>query len=109
MARGLSLLLAALILILLAFNEDFRNTPTLPAVILCALVLSTLFAWRWETAGGLVTLFLVPVFLLSLFGQWSGPAELSLSIWELALIGVCLVFPFLIVGSLFVLIGRQRP
>lgn len=109
MARGLSLLVAASILILLAFNEDFRNTPTLPGVVLCVLALSTLFAWRWETAGGLVTLFLCPVFLLSFFVQWSGTAGLSLAIWELALIGVCLVFPFLIIGLLFVLIGRQRP
>ncbi|MGD8585938.1 MAG: hypothetical protein PVJ75_11350 [Chloroflexota bacterium] len=109
MARGLSLLVAASLLILLAFNEDFRNTPTLPAVVLCVLALSTLFAWQWETAGGLVTLLLSPVFLLSLIFQWSEKAELSQAIWELALIGICLVLPFLIIGLLFVLVGRQRP
>ena len=108
MARGLSLLVATSILILLAFNEDFRNAPSLPAVVLCALALSTLFAWRWQTAGGLATLFLSPVFLLSLFVQWSGPADLSLAVGELVLIGLCLVVPFLVIGVLFVLVGRQR-
>ena len=107
LARGLSLLFIGFNLLLLVLNEDFRNSPTLPAVVLCILALSTLFAWRWETAGGLVTLFLSPIFLLSLFVQWSGTAGLSLSIWELALIGVCMMFPFLIIGLLFVHVGRQ--
>jgi len=105
-ARGLSLLFVALILLLLAFNEDFRGNPTLPAFILWVLALSTLIAWRWETAGGLLTLFLSPVFLLSLFVQWSGSARFVMSIWELALIGICLMFPFLVTGLLFVYIGR---
>ena len=107
MARGLSLLSASIVIMLLAFNEDFQSNPTLPAVVLWILVLSTLIAWRWETAGGLMTLCLSPVFLLSLLVQWSRSAGPSMSIWELALIGVCLMLPFLFMGLLFVYIGRQ--
>jgi hypothetical protein len=105
-ARGISLLYIGLLLALLVFNEDFRVSSTLPTIILWLLVLSTLIAWRWETAGGLLTLFLSPVFLLSLFVQWSGSARFVMSIWELALIGICLMFPFLVTGLLFVYIGR---
>ena len=106
-ARGLSLLFIGFILLLLILNEDFRESPTLPTIVLWILALCTLIAWRWERVGGLLTLFLSPVFLLSLFIQWSGTAGLVTPIWQLALIGFGMVFPFLIIGWLFVYVGRQ--
>ncbi|MGD2049832.1 MAG: hypothetical protein PVH03_10060 [Chloroflexota bacterium] len=106
-ARGLSLLSIGFLLLLLVLNEDFRKSPTLPTIVLWILALSTLIAWRWERVGGLLTLFLCPVFLLSLIVQWSGTAELSAPIWQLALIGFGMELPFLIIGWLFITVGRK--
>lgn len=106
-ARGLSFLSIGFLLLLLVLNEDFRKSPTLPTIVLWILALSTLIAWRWERVGGLLTLFLCPVFLLSLIVQWSGTAELSAPIWQLALIGFGMELPFLIIGWLFITVGRK--
>jgi hypothetical protein len=106
-ARGLSLLSVGFLFLLLILNEDFRESPTLPTIVLWILALCTLIAWRWEKAGGLLTLFLSLVFLLSLIVQWSGTAGLVTPIWQLALISFSMVFPFLIIGWLFVYVGRQ--
>lgn len=106
-ARGLSLLFVGFLFLLLILNEDFRESPTLPTIVLWILALCTLIAWRWEKAGGLLTLFLSLVFLLSLIVQWSGTAGLVTPIWQLALISFSMVFPFLIIGWLFVYVGRQ--
>lgn len=106
-ARGLSLLSFGILLLLLVLNEDFRGSLTLPTIVLWILVLSTLIAWRWERAGGLLTLFLCLVLLLSIFLQWSETAGLTAPIWQLTLIGFGLVLPFLIIGWLFVSVGRK--
>ena len=105
-ARGLSLLSVGFLFLLLILNEDFRESPTLPTIVLWILALCTLIAWRWEKAGGLLTLFLSPVLLLSLIVQWSGTAGLVTPIWQLALISFSMGFPFLIIGWLFVYVGR---
>lgn len=106
-ARGLTLLFVGFILLLLVLNEDFRESPTLPTVVLWILALSMLIAWRWEKAGGLLTLFLSPVFLLSIFAQRLGTAGLVMPIWQLALIGAAWMLPILVIGWLFVSVGRQ--
>lgn len=107
-ARGLSLLSVGFLFLLLILNEDFRENPTLPTIVLWILALSTLIAWRWERVGGLLTLFLSPILLVSLIIQWSGLSGFATPIWQLALISFSMVFPFLIIGWLFVCIGRQN-
>jgi hypothetical protein len=106
-ARGLSLLSVGFLLLLLVLNEDFRESPTPSTIVLWILTLCTLIAWRWERAGGLLTIVLSLVLLLSIFLQWSETAVLVLPIWQLALIGFGMVLPFLIIGWLFVSVGRK--
>lgn len=106
-ARGLSLLFIGLILLFSVLNEDVRNDPTAPVVVMWFLALSMLMAWRWERFGGLLTLFLSLVFPLSLFIQWSGTVGIVTPLWQLALIALCLTLSFLIVGWLFANAGRQ--
>ena len=106
-ARGLSLLFIGVIILILVLNEDFRSTPTLPTVVLWVTALSTLVAWRWEKAGGILTLFLTSVFLISLLVQWSDTDRFLMPIWELILFGVCWMAPFIGIGAMFIWISRQ--
>lgn len=106
-ARGLALLFIGFNLLLLALNEDFRNSPTLPTVVFWILAISMLIAWRWERTGGLLTIILSLALPISIIVQWSETAGLVTSTWQLFLIGFSLTIPFLIIGSLFVYTDRQ--
>jgi hypothetical protein len=105
-ARGISLLVAVSLLLLVLFNEDFRNSPTLPTLLLWLLSLSLLIAWRWEKLGGMLTLLLTPVILISLFVQWSGLGGLMTPLWQLFMIALAFLLPFLIAAWLYLSVAR---
>jgi hypothetical protein len=111
MARGLALLLAALILSLFLFNEDVRQEPNPPTVILALTAGCMMLAWRWERVGGTLTwLGAVSLFASELF-MWSRPQRFGLPpggvSWPfLIVIGAATSVPALIVGWLFVSVAR---
>lgn len=104
-ARGLSLLLIGFVLILLVLNDDFRESPTLPVVILWMLTFCILIAWRWERAGGMLILAMSLLIFLSLLIQWLITGVLTMPLWQLAPIGFALIMPYVIVGWLFLYLG----
>jgi hypothetical protein len=83
-------------------NEDFRSEPTLPTIVLWIITLCLVIAWRWERIGGLLAIFLSPIFVLSIVIQWSGAKGLVTPGWQLAFIGIVMAFSFAIIGWLFV-------
>jgi len=107
LARGLSLLFIGFNLLLLVLNEDFRSSPTLPTLVFWILSLSMVIAWRWERAGGLLTIILSLALPLSVVIQWSRTAGVVTPSWQLLLIGLSLMVPFLITGLLFLYADRQ--
>lgn len=100
-ARGISLVIGLSLLLLIVFNEDFRQDPTLPTVILWLMALSLLIAWKWERMGGLLALLLSPVLLVSLFVMWSGLIGLITPVWQLFMIALAFLLPFLIAAWLY--------
>ena len=105
-ARGISLFFGGFFLFIFVFNEDVRNDPTMPTIIFGMITLSMLIAWRWEKIGGILTLFLSPIFLLTIFFQWFGARGLMTSTWVLAAIGAGMMFAFFITGWLFVSVAQ---
>ncbi|MGB3716187.1 MAG: hypothetical protein WA996_17340 [Candidatus Promineifilaceae bacterium] len=101
-ARGISILIVGFVLLLLALNDDFRSDPTLPTVVLWIIALCLVIAWRWERIGGLLVIFLSPIFVLSIVIQWSGAKGLIALGWQLAFIGIVMALSFAIIGWLFV-------
>lgn len=100
-ARGLSLIISLSLLLLIAFNEDFRREPTLPTVILWLMALSLLVAWKWEKIGGLLTLLLTPLLLVALSMTWTRLSGLTTPVWQLFIGGLLFVLPFLIASLLY--------
>lgn len=105
-ARGLSLLIIGFVLLLLVLNDDFRESPTLPVVILWVLTFCTLIAWRWERVGGMLILFICLLFFLSLFVQGLKTGALTVPLWQLVPVGLALTMPYVIVGWLFLHLGQ---
>ncbi len=104
-ARALALLLAGLIFSLWLFNEDVRRAPTLPMLVLTALSVFMLAAWRWEKVGGSLTLLGSPLCLIAamvMAGQVD-QANLALA----ALVGLALTLVTGLVGWLFVSVARH--
>jgi hypothetical protein len=101
-ARLISLLIVGFVLLLLVLNDDFRKDPTLPTIVLWILTLCLVVAWRWERIGGLLVIFLSPIWVLSMVIQWSGADGLITPGWQLALIGIAMALSFAIIGWLFV-------
>lgn len=106
-ARGISILIAGFVLLLLVLNDDFRSDPTLPTIVLWILTLCLVVAWRWERIGGLLVIFLSPVWVLSMVIQWSGADGLIIPGWQLALIGIAMALSFVIIGWLFVSVAQH--
>jgi hypothetical protein len=105
-ARGISSLTIGLILLTYVLNEDIRNEPTLPVIVLWLIVMGMVIAWRWERIGGLITLFLSPLLFLSVIVEWLGADGLITPAWQLSLIGIAMTVTFSIVGWLFVSVAR---
>lgn len=101
-ARGISIFIVGFVLLLLALNDDFRNDPTLPTIVLWIITLCLVVAWRWERTGGLLVIFLSPILVLSMVIQWTGAVGLITPGWQLALIGIAMALSFAILGWLFV-------
>jgi hypothetical protein len=93
---------------LLLLNDDFRNDPTLPAVVLLMLSLGLLIAWRWERLGGLILVFLSPILALSMVVQWSGAEGVITPPWQLILIGIAISLSFVITGWLFISVAQHN-
>ena len=106
-ARGLSLLFAGFVLTVMLLNEDVRTDITPPTLILAALSLSALGAWRWERIGGLLTMACAPLLFLSMILQFINVAGLVTPFWVLLLIAAGIAFSFLIVGWLFVSVAQH--
>ena len=100
-ARGISLIIGLSLLLLIVLNEDFRTNPTLPTIILWLMSLSLLLAWRWERVGALSTLLLTPILLIALVVQWTGLGGLLAPFWQLAMVALASILPFLIAAWLY--------
>ncbi len=114
MARGLATLFAAFILSLFLFNEDVRQNPHPPVVILALLALSMMLAWRWEKLGGRLTFIGSPLLFVSVLYTWLSPRAGGFDpggawILGMAVVGAALSLPPLIVGWLFVSLARAAP
>jgi hypothetical protein len=106
LARGLSLLFSGFMLSVLLFNEDVRQAPTPPTIVLGLLSVSMLLAWRWEELGGKLTMMGAPLFLISVM-YMTTQVE---AIFGVALVvGLALTLATLIVGWLFVSVARHTP
>ena len=106
LARGLSLLFVGFVLLLIALNEDFRESPTLPTVILWILTGCMLVAWRWERSGGRLTLFFSALFFVSLIIQWTRTGQLIDPWWLPVAAGSVWVLFTLLAGWLFLQAGQ---
>jgi hypothetical protein len=105
-ARGISLFFGGFFLLIFVLNDDVRNDPTLPTLIFGMITLAMLIAWRWEKIGGILTIFLSPIFLLTIFFQWFGAKGLMTSPWVLGVISAGMMFAFFITGWLFVSVAQ---
>ena len=103
--RILSLMPVLFYLSLWLFNEDVRSQPTLAVGFQALLSVSLLAAWRWEKAGGRLTMIGGLIFFLilisgALLGDNPSPA--------FALLGsVLLAAPYVALGWLFFDQGRR--
>ena len=105
MARVLSTLtdFVYLIITVLALNnEDRPQGATIPVLVLLTLTrLATLVAWGWERLGGLTVIVLaLALAVAASVNRWLHSASLLPSL--------VLSAPFLIVGVMFWLAGRQE-
>ena len=106
-ARGLSLAFAGFVSAIMIFNEDVRADLTPPMLVTVLLSLSAISAWRWERAGGLLTMALAPLLFLSILVQYAGAAGLVTPMWTLLLVAAAMTLSFFILGWLFVSVGRH--
>jgi hypothetical protein len=106
-ARCTSLLIGGFVLLVFLFNEDVRQDPTPPTLILGALSLLVLVAWRWERVGGSLTLLALPIFFVSVIIQMTGRDGWIAPSWLLILIDAAITLSFLIVGWLFVSVAKH--
>ena len=108
LARGLSILIGGTVVMLYLFNEDVLNDPTPSTILLGAITLSMLIAWRWERVGGLLTMIgslLIPVTMIF---HWSGTVGLITPIPLLVLTASGITLSFLIIGWLFVSVAPNK-
>ncbi len=106
-ARALSILIGGFVLMIFLLNDDVRNDPTLPTIVVGMLTIGLLIAWRWERLGGLIVVFLSPILVLSMVIQWSGAEGLLTPPWQLILIGITISLSFVITGWLFISVAQH--
>jgi MFS family permease len=106
LARGLSLLFSGFILSLFLFNEDVRQSPTPPTIVLALLSVSMLLAWRWEELGGKLTMMGAPLCLVAVMYMTT---QVESILWLALVVGLALTLVPLIVGWLFVSVARHTP
>lgn len=106
-ARGLTILIGGFVAVIYLFNEDVRQDPTPPTILMGILTLWMLIAWRWERIGGTLLIFGSLLLFLSMLLELSGVAGLITPIWTLILIGAGISLSYLITGWLFVSVAQH--
>lgn len=107
LARGLSLLIGGIVIVLFLFNEDLRADPTPPVVMLGILTFFMMISWRWERIGGLLTMCGSLLLALTMLFQWSGTVGMITPIPLLILVAGSMTLSFLIIGWLFVSVAQH--
>ncbi len=108
MARILSLILLAFYLSLILFNEDVRENLTLPFLLYGLVIISLLFAWRWERRGGLVAI--AGALLFGLFLLVNSLLRIEINLLPAVLGALILFLPCFSAGWVFYTLGqRSRP
>jgi hypothetical protein len=106
-ARVTSLLIGGFVVLLFLFNEDIRQDPTPPTLILGVLSLSVLAAWRWERVAGTLTLLTAPIFFVAAIVEMVGMDGLITPYWALILIDAAITCAYLILGWLYVSVAKH--
>jgi len=107
-ARILSLILLTFYLSLIFFNEDVRENLTLPFILYGLVIISLLFAWRWERRGGLVAT--AGALLFGLFLLVNSLLRIEIDLLPAVLGALILFLPCFSAGWLFYTLGqRSRP
>jgi hypothetical protein len=107
LARGLSIVTGGVFLLIIGLaltNEDRPGGAAVPVLILLGLTLiASVAAWRWERAGGLVVILLAFGLTIAAYSSSRAVGLGSQALLPALLYGG----PFLVVGTLFWLSGRD--
>lgn len=107
LARGLSIVTGGVFLLIIGLaltNEDRPGAAAVPVLILLGLTLmASVAAWRWERAGGLVVILLTGGLTVAAYSSSRAVGLRSQALLPALLYGG----PFLVVGTLFWLSGRD--
>jgi len=106
-ARGLSIVTGGVFLLIIGLaltNEDRPGGAAVPVLILLGLTLvASVAAWRWERIGGLVVILLAVGLTVAAYSSSRAVGLGSQALLPALLYGG----PFLVVGALFWLSGRD--
>jgi hypothetical protein len=103
LTRLLSLLPTAFFVSLIVFNDDLRSEPTLPVFIWGLVSVFLLAAWRWEKAGGRLTILCATLLLVTL--AVGGTIRSDLPVGLGLLVSLAITIPYFIAGWLFYSLG----
>lgn len=103
-ARILSFLFAGFIFYIWLFNEDVRQNPTPPTIVVTIIAVFMVVSWRWEKIGGTLTVLASPFCLLSVMYMTT---QMDSNLVLAFAVGLALTFVTALIGWLFISVAQH--